>query len=52
MDPETGEIIEDARSNAGEYSVSEIANALKRTLEDTFGHAHLPDRELACAPLM
>ena len=40
-DPETGEIIEDAKSNAGEYSVSEIANALKRTLEDTFGHVRV-----------
>ena len=40
-DPETGEIIEDGKSNAGEYSVSEIANALKRTLEDTFGHVRV-----------
>lgn len=40
-DPETGEVIETAKSNAGEYSVSEIANALKRTLEDTFGHVRI-----------
>ncbi len=40
-DPETGEIIEGGGSNAGEYSVSEIANALKRTLEDTFGHVRV-----------
>ncbi len=36
-DPETGEIIEDQKSNTGEYSVSELSQALKRTLEDTFG---------------
>jgi exodeoxyribonuclease VII large subunit len=40
-DPETGEIIEDGRANVGEYSVSEIANALKRTLEDRFGHVRV-----------
>ncbi|WP_421695610.1 exodeoxyribonuclease VII large subunit [Aestuariivirga sp.] len=40
-DPETGEIIEDPKSNTGEYSVSEIANALKRTLEDTFGYVRV-----------
>jgi exodeoxyribonuclease VII large subunit len=40
-DPETGEIIEAAKSNAGEYSVSEISNALKRTLEDNFGHVRV-----------
>ncbi len=40
-DPETGEIIEQPKSNAGEYSVSEIAHALKRTLEDTFGHVRV-----------
>ena len=32
-DPETGEIREAAGANIGEYSVSEIAHALKRTLE-------------------
>ncbi len=36
-DPETGEIIEPPKSNTGEYSVSELSQALKRTLEDTFG---------------
>ncbi|MCA3555432.1 exodeoxyribonuclease VII large subunit [Aestuariivirga sp.] len=40
-DPETGEIIETGGANAGEYSVSEIANALKRTLEDAFGHVRV-----------
>jgi len=40
-DPETGEIIEQGPSNAGEYSVSEISNALKRTLEDRFGHVRV-----------
>lgn len=39
-DPETGEIIEGG-SNAGEYSVSGISNALKRTLEDNFGHVRV-----------
>ncbi len=28
-----------ASSNVAEYSVSEISGALKRTVEDTFGHA-------------
>ncbi|MCX7349048.1 MAG: exodeoxyribonuclease VII large subunit, partial [Alphaproteobacteria bacterium] len=40
-DPETGEVIEGGGSNTGEYSVSEIAQALKRTLEDTFGHVRV-----------
>ena len=40
-DPETGEIIEQPKGNTGEYSVSEIANALKRTLEDRFGHVRV-----------
>jgi len=39
-DPETGEILE-AAPNVGEYSVSEIAHALKRTLEETFGHVRV-----------
>jgi hypothetical protein len=43
-DPETGEIIEPGKSNTGEYSVSEISNALKRTLEDTFGHVRVRGR--------
>ena len=29
------------KSNAGEYSVTEISDALKRTLEDTFGHVRV-----------
>jgi exodeoxyribonuclease VII large subunit len=40
-DPETGEINDGGKANIGEYSVSEIANALKRTLEDTFGHVRV-----------
>lgn len=40
-DPETGEIIEGGTGNAGEYSVSEISNALKRALEDSFGHVRV-----------
>ena len=40
-DPETGEIVEAAPSNAGEYSVSELAHALKRTLEDSFGQVRV-----------
>ena len=39
-DPETGEIIEPG-SNAGEMSVSELSQALKRTLEDRFGHVRV-----------
>lgn len=40
-DPETGEIIEKSRPNTGEYSVSELAGALKRTLEDRFGQVRV-----------
>ena len=40
-DPETGEIIEGGKANIGEYSVTEIAHALKRTLEETFGHVRV-----------
>ncbi len=40
-DPETGEIIEEAKANLGEFSVTEIAHALKRTLEDRFGHVRV-----------
>lgn len=40
-DPETGEIIERPKPNIGEYSVSEIAGALKRTLEDRFGQVRV-----------
>jgi len=40
-DPETGEITEGGKANIGEYSVTEIAHALKRTLEETFGHVRV-----------
>jgi exodeoxyribonuclease VII large subunit len=40
-DPETGEIIERPRPNSGEYSVTELAGALKRTLEDRFGQVRV-----------
>ncbi len=40
-DPETGEIIEAAKANLGEQSVTEISHALKRTLEDRFGHVRV-----------
>jgi exodeoxyribonuclease VII large subunit len=40
-DPETGEIIEGGKPNIGEFSVTEIAHALKRTLEDRFGHVRI-----------
>jgi exodeoxyribonuclease VII large subunit len=40
-DPETGEIIEGAAPNLSEYSVTEISHALKRTLEDRFGHVRV-----------
>ncbi len=40
-DPETGEIIETAKANLGEQSVTELSHALKRTLEDRFGHVRV-----------
>jgi len=40
-DPETGEILEGKQPNLAEYSVSEISHALKRTLEDRFGHVRV-----------
>ena len=40
-DPETGEIREASGTNTVEYSVSEIAHALKRALEDRFGHVRV-----------
>jgi exodeoxyribonuclease VII large subunit len=40
-DPETGEIIDGGKPNLSEYSVSEISHALKRTLEDRFGHVRV-----------
>lgn len=43
FDPDTGELMDEpeAVSNVAEFSVSEISNALKRTLEDTFGHVRV-----------
>jgi exodeoxyribonuclease VII large subunit len=40
-DLETGEIIESTKPNLGEQSVTEISHALKRTLEDRFGHVRV-----------
>jgi exodeoxyribonuclease VII large subunit len=41
FDVETGEIVEPPRPNVAEFTVSEISFALKRTLEDTFGHVRV-----------
>ena len=41
FDPDTGEILDDAKSNLTEFSVSEIAHALKRTIEDRFGYVRV-----------
>jgi exodeoxyribonuclease VII large subunit len=40
-DPETGEIRNATKPNIGEYSVTEISHALKRTLEEAFGHVRV-----------
>ena len=40
-DPETGEIREARKANVAEFTVSEISFALKRTLEDSFGHVRV-----------
>ncbi|MBI2719690.1 MAG: exodeoxyribonuclease VII large subunit [Rhizobiales bacterium] len=40
-DPETGEIRDTGKPNVGEYSVSELSHALKRTLEENFGHVRV-----------
>ena len=40
-DPEMGEIIEAIKPNLGEQSVTELSHALKRTLEDRFGHVRV-----------
>lgn len=40
-DPETGEILSNRPANLTEISVSELAFALKRTLEDRFGHVRI-----------
>ena len=41
FDPETGEIIDKPSANLAEQSVSELSQALKRTLEDRFGHVRV-----------
>ncbi len=40
FDPETGEI-RDPASNLGEFTVTEISHALKRSIEDRFGHVRV-----------
>lgn len=40
-DPETGEIRDAASGNLAELSVSEISHALKRSIEDRFGHVRV-----------
>jgi exodeoxyribonuclease VII large subunit len=40
-DPDTGEIREAPKANVSEFTVSEISFALKRTLEDSFGHVRV-----------
>lgn len=40
-DPETGEILDEPKSNMGEQTVTELSHALKRTLEDRFGHVRV-----------
>lgn len=40
-DPETGELRDVVKPNVAEFTVSEISFALKRTLEDTFGHVRV-----------
>jgi exodeoxyribonuclease VII large subunit len=40
-DPETGEIRDGMTPNIAEYSVTEISHALKRTLEEAFGHVRV-----------
>jgi exodeoxyribonuclease VII large subunit len=40
-DPDTGEIRETQKANVAEFTVSEISFALKRTLEDSFGHVRV-----------
>ena len=40
-DPETGELREAVKANVTEFTVSEISFALKRTLEESFGHVRV-----------
>ena len=35
------DLLPESRSNAAEFTVSEISNALKRTVEDAFGHVRV-----------
>ncbi len=41
FDPETGEIIDKPKANLGEQSVTELSQALKRTLEDRFAQVRV-----------
>ena len=41
FDPETGEVLTNKPGNLAEISVTELAHALKRTLEDRFGHVRV-----------
>ena len=41
IDPDTGEVLEPPAANLAEISVSELSQALKRTLEDRFGHVRV-----------
>jgi exodeoxyribonuclease VII large subunit len=41
FDPLTGEIADTPKGNVGEFTVSELSQALKRTLEDRFGHVRV-----------
>lgn len=40
-DPDTGEIRDTTAGNLAEFSVSEISHALKRSIEDRFGHVRV-----------
>ena len=40
-DRDSGEIHDGTKPNIGEYSVTEISHALKRTIEDNFGHVRV-----------
>ncbi len=40
-DPETGELRDTPKPNIGEYSVTSLSQALKRTIEDGFGHVRV-----------
>src|SRR3954469_21466163 len=40
-DPETGEILDAAKPNLGEQTVTQLSHALKRAVEDQFGHVRV-----------